>query len=118
MIQPEEAVEAIHTVHSLLATVCEDSGLQGMEYTGGPMCPHCKWVLPVLQYGKDGKKAYNINEKIPCKNRLCMVRNDAKLLLEVSHSAMVYMHCHRNSFYVHYFPLCRWTELILILQRC
>ena len=39
-------------VHSKLAGICSESGLEGIRYIGGPFCPYCKdpTVLPLFWY--------------------------------------------------------------------
>ena len=47
----------VQYVHNNLADICDESGLQGISYTVGPLCPHCKEiVLPLLWYGVKGKE--------------------------------------------------------------
>ena len=43
-------------VDNNLADICDKSGLQGISYTEGPLCPHCEeFVLPLLWYGVKGR---------------------------------------------------------------
>ena len=43
-------------VYNKLADICDESGLQGISYTEGPLCPHCEVVLPLLWYGVKGRE--------------------------------------------------------------
>ena len=46
----------VQYVNNNLADICDKSGLQGISYTEGPLCPHCKeFVLPLLWYGVKGR---------------------------------------------------------------
>ena len=49
-------------VDNNLADICDKSGLQGISYTEGPLCPHCEeFVLPLLWYDvKGGRKNSNV----------------------------------------------------------
>ncbi len=86
-VKQEESRAAVREVHDLLATVCEESGLQGLEYTGGPLCPHCpdsRSVLPLVKYDKDGRGEPAL-EKVACDEQTCRMPCDAvKLLIKVS----------------------------------
>ena len=43
-------------VDNNLADICDKSGLQGISYTEGPLCPHCEeFVLPLLWYDVKGR---------------------------------------------------------------
>ena len=54
--RPPEPMIFLKYVNNNLADICDESGLQGISYTEGPLCPHCKEiVLPLLWYGMKGR---------------------------------------------------------------
>lgn len=54
--RPPEPMIFLKYVDNNLASICDKSGLQGISYTEGPLCPHCKEiVLPLLWYGMKGR---------------------------------------------------------------
>ena len=49
----EKGYEYIQFIHECLRKICKDSRLEGLEYHGGPKCPHpdCKdETLPCVRY--------------------------------------------------------------------
>ena len=53
---PPKPMILVQYVDYNLADICNKSGLQGISYTEGPLCPHCEeCVLPLLWYGVKGR---------------------------------------------------------------
>ena len=53
---PPKPMSLVQYVNNNLADICDKSGLQGISYTEGPLCPHCKeFVLPLFWYGVKGR---------------------------------------------------------------
>ena len=53
---PPKPMSLVQYVDNNLADICDKSGLQGISYAEGPLCPHCEeFVLPLLWYGVKGR---------------------------------------------------------------
>ena len=65
----QEHITFVKYVHDKLAAICSESGLQGICYRGGPLCPHCKdfkQVLHLVRYEEGQKFYHNLEETIRC----------------------------------------------------
>ena len=62
----QEHITLVEYVHTKLATICSESGLEGIHYIGGPFCPYCQnqQVLHLVQYQKGRKDCYQNRTKI------------------------------------------------------
>ena len=53
---PPKPMSLVRYVDNNLADICVKSGLQGISYAEGPLCPHCEeFILPLLWYGVKGR---------------------------------------------------------------
>jgi hypothetical protein len=63
-----EPIEYVKFIHRFLCKICEESGLKGLQYRGGPMetCGQCKEenvVFPYVEF-RDGKG--EVRDRAPC----------------------------------------------------
>ena len=68
-------IEYIQFIHKKLFDICQQSGMEGLQYYGGPTCKNCKVVLCCVEYNAAGvteaevsptcvacTEEYNVNE--------------------------------------------------------
>ena len=78
----KDSIKAVKTTHYLLSSMCERSGLQGLRYTGGPLCPDCSSVLPLVKYGLTDEKTWESpTTMLQCEQTDCWMNYDAEDLL-------------------------------------
>ena len=65
-INSQEQITLVEYVHSKLAAICSESGLEGICYIGGPFCPYCAdpTVLPLVWYQEMLKGCYQKTTKV------------------------------------------------------
>lgn len=52
----QEHIALVKYVHSKLAAICSESGLEGIRYIGGPFCPYCKGTVLHLVWYQERQK--------------------------------------------------------------